>query len=121
MGDVDWQGVALAALVAFAVLAVAFRNAAASRTPAWISAGVALSLIPAVMLGHALARIGPDKLAVKPQLFFMQSGGLALAFVLPALWLTQLRDGIPRRQTAIDSLAFLIAYLAMGAMFWVRA
>ena len=121
MGEVDWQGVALAALAAFAVLAVAFRNAAATRRAGWISAGVLFSLIPAVMLGHALARIGPDKLSAKPQLFFMQSGGLALAFVLPALWLTQLRDGIPRRQTAIDSLAFLIAYLAMGAVFWVRA
>jgi hypothetical protein len=73
------------------------------------------------MLGHALARIGPEKLAAKPQLFFMQSGGLALAFVIPALWLTQLRDGAPRRRTVIDSLAFLSAYLAMGAVFWIRA
>ena len=73
------------------------------------------------MLGHALARIGPEKLAAKPQLFFMQSGGLALAFVLPAVWLIQLRDGTPRRQTIVDSLAFLTAYLAMGAVFWVRA
>ena len=120
MGEVDWQGVALAALAAAAVLAVAFRNAAASRRAGWISAGVLFSLIPAVMLGHALARIGPDKLSAKPQLFFMQSGGLALAFVIPALWLTQLRDYAPRRQTVIDSLAFLIAYLAMGAVFWVR-
>jgi hypothetical protein len=41
--------------------------------------------------------------------------------VIPALWLTQLRDYAPRRQTVIDSLAFLIAYLAMGTVFWVRA
>lgn len=117
----DWQGVALAALAAFSVLAFVFRNAAASRTPGWILAGVALSLIPAAMLGHALARIGAEKLSVKPQLFFMQSGGMALAFVLPALWLTQLRDRASRRQTIIDSLTFLIAYLAMGTVFWVRA
>lgn len=120
MGTVNWSGVALAALAAFAVLALAFRNAAATRSSRWIAAGVLLSLVPAVMLGHALARIGAEKLAIKPQLYFMQSGGLALAFVIPALWLTQLRDGAPRRQTVIDSLAFLIAYLAMGAVFWVR-
>lgn len=120
MGAIDWSGVALAALAAFAVLALAFRNAPQVRSTAWIFAGVALSLVPAVMLGHALARIGAEKLSAKPQLFFMQSGGLALAFVLPALWLTQLRDSAPRRQTVIDSLAFLIAYLAMGAAFWVR-
>ena len=121
MGDMDWQGVALAALAAFTVLAFVFRNAAASRTLGWIGTSAVLSLIPAAMLGHALARFGPEKLALKPQLFFMQSGGLAFAFVLPALWLTQLRDGVSRRQTVMDSLAFLIAYLAMGAVFWLRA
>lgn len=117
MGAMDWLGVALAALAASGVLALAFRQA---RT-GWLYAAVPLNLVSALMLGHALARIGPDKLAAKPQLFFMQSGGLALAFVIPALWLTQLRDGAPRRQTVTDSLAFLIAYLAMGAVFWARS
>lgn len=117
MGTMDWLGVFLAALAASGVLAFAFRQ---WRT-GWLFAAVPLGLISAAMLGHALARIGPERLAAKPQLFFMQSGGLALAFVIPALWLTQLRDGAPRRQTGIDSLAFLFAYLAMGAVFWVRA
>ncbi|MEY4472721.1 MAG: hypothetical protein RL671_1025 [Pseudomonadota bacterium] len=121
MGPIDWAGVALSALAAFAVLALAFRNAPGVRRTGWIVTGVLLSIIPAAMLGHALARIGPEKLAVKPQLFFMQSAGLALAFVIPALWLTQLRDGAPRRQAVIDSLAFLAAYLAMGTVFWLRA
>jgi hypothetical protein len=117
MGAMDWLGVVLAALAASAVLALAFRKA---RT-GWLYAAVPLHLVSALMLGHALARIGPEKLAAKPQLFFMQSGGLALAFVIPALWLTQLRDGAPRRQTVGDSMAFLAAYLTMGAVFWLRA
>jgi hypothetical protein len=117
MGAMDWLGVVLAALAASAVMALAFRQ---ERT-GWLYAAVPLNLASALMLGHALARIGPEKLAAKPQLFFMQSGGLALAFVIPALWLTQLRDGAPRRRTVIDSLAFLAAYLAMGAVFWLRA
>lgn len=117
MGTMDWMGVVLAALVASVVLALAFRQA---RT-GWLYAAVPLNLVSALMLGHALARIGLEKLAAKPQLFFMQSGGLALAFVIPALWLTQLRDGAPRRRTVMDSLSFLAAYLAMGAVFWIRA
>lgn len=117
MGAMDWLGVVLAALAASTVLALAFRQTRAS----WRYAALPLNLVSALMLGHALARIGPEKLAAKPQLFFMQSGGLALAFVIPALWLTQLRDSTPRRQTIIDSLAFVAAYLAMGAVFWLRA
>ena len=117
MGAMDWLGVALAALAACAVMALVFRQ----TRPAWRYAALPLNLVSALMLGHALARIGPDKLAAKPQLFFMQSGGLVLAFVIPALWLTQLRDDTARRQTVIDSLAFVAAYLAMGAVFWLRA
>ena len=117
MGAMDWLGAVLAALAASAVLALAFRQ----TQPAWRYGALPLNLVSALMLGHALARIGPEKLAAKPQLFFMQSGGLALAFVLPAVWLIQLRDGAPRRQTITDSLAFLTAYLAMGAVFWLRA
>lgn len=112
MGPMNWLGVLLAALAAAGVLALFWRG----RMP-W--GAYALVLLPALMLGHALARIGPDKLAAKPQLYFMQSGGLAIAFVIPALWLTQLRDGVPVRQSMADSLCFLAAYLAMGGVFWV--
>ena len=70
------------------------------------------------MLGHALARIGPDKLAAKPQLYAMQSAGLALAIVIPALWIVQVRSGVSARQCWRDSAAFLLAYLVMGAVFW---
>lgn len=77
-----------------------------------------LMLVPALMLGHALARIGPEKLAVKPWLYFMQSGGLALAFVIPALLMLGLRGGARKGEMARDSAAFLLAYLAMGAVFY---
>ena len=115
MGAMNWLGVVLATLAAIGVQATAFR----SRARPWLLAAVPLNAAAAVMLGHALARIGPDKLAAKPQLYFMQSGGLAIAFVIPALWLTQLRDGVPVRQSMADSLCFLAAYLAMGGVFWV--
>ena len=111
MGPVNWIAVLLAAVAASAVLALVWRN----RRPAW--ALWLVNLVPAAMLGHALARIGPDKLAAKPHLYWMQSSGLALAIVIPALWLAGARSGTPARETAIDSAAFLIAYLAMGAVF----
>ncbi len=85
MGPVNWMVVSLAGVAAAAVLWLFWRG----RLPVW---SYGLALIPAAMLGHALARIGADKLAAKPWLYFMQSGGLALAFVLPAVWLLGLRS-----------------------------
>jgi len=109
MGPINWIAVAVAALLGAAVLWAFMRKAGGTI-------GIyALQIIPAAMLGHALARIGPDKLAAKPQLYFMQSGGLALAIVIPALWIA--RQG-PPAQTWRASAAFLAAYLAMGAVFW---
>ena len=108
----NWIGVGLAGAAAAAVLWLFWRG----RLALW---AYGLALIPAAMLGHALARIGPDKLAAKPWLYAMQSGGLALAFVLPALWLLGLRSGAAKADMARDSAAFVLAYLAMGAVFWV--
>ncbi len=88
------------------------------RMPWW---AYGFQIIPAAMLGHALARIGADKLAAKPWLYFLQSGGLALAFVLPALWMGQARRGGKLARSARDSVAFLLAYLAMGLVFWGAA
>ena len=112
MGTVDWIAVVGAGIAAAAVLWLFWRG----RLMLW---GYGLAIIPAAMLGHALARIGPDKLAAKPWLYAMQSGGLALAFVLPALWLLGLRSGAAKADMARDSAAFVLAYLAMGAVFWV--
>ena len=112
MGVMDGMAVLAAAGAAGAVLWLFWRD----RGPGW---AYGLTLIPAAMLGHALARIGPDKLALKPWLYFMQSGGLALAFVLPALWLLGLRDGAAKAAMTRDSAAFVLAYLAMGTVFWI--
>ena len=111
MGPMNWMGVVAAALVA-AGLVLALRRGTAPL------AALGGMLLSGAMLGHALARIGPDKLEVKPHLYFMQAGGLALAIVIPALWLAQLRQGTPARESWRDSVAFLIAYLAMGTVFW---
>jgi len=110
----NWLAVALAGAAAAAVLWLFWRQRG-SFGRGWL---YLLTLIPAVMLGHALARIGADKLAVKPWLYFMQAGGLALAFVIPALWLAGARHGVAQRELACDSAAFLSAYLAMGAAFY---
>ena len=107
----NWIVVGLAAAAASGVLWLFWRG----RLPVW---GYGLAIIPAAMLGHALARIGVEKLAAKPWLYFMQSGGLALAFVLPALWMLGLRSGAERSEMARDSAGFVLAYLAMGAVFY---
>ncbi len=113
MGQVNWLAVVLAAVIAALILWLFWRG-----PPRW---HYALQLIPAAMLGHALARIGPEKLAIKPQLYVMQSTGLALAIVIPALWLAGRRHGVSARETWRDSAAFLLAYLAMGGVFWLAA
>ena len=55
---------------------------------------------------------------IKPWLYAMQAGGLALAFVIPAVWLTHARHGANARQRLVDAGFWLAAYLAMGATFW---
>ncbi len=114
MGPVNWIAVIVAAALAALVLYLFWRGDK-SGGRGW---NYLVQLVPAAMLGHALARIGPEKLALKPQLYAMQSGGLALAIVIPALWLSNSRHGVAAKQTWRDSAAFLCAYLAMGVTFW---
>lgn len=111
MDALNWTSVVLAGAAAAAVLWQFWRG----RLPVW---AYALQIIPAAMLGHALARIGADKLAVKPWLYAMQSGGLALAFVLPAVWMLGLRGQATKAELVRDSAGFVLAYLAMGAVFY---
>ncbi len=84
----------------------------------WWIAGLVL-LIGSAMLGHNFARIGAETLAAKPWLYFMQAGGIALAFVVPAVWLTTLRAGLARRARLAECGYWLAAYLAIGAVFWM--
>lgn len=108
MGAINWLVVVLAAAAAALVMVALGRRRA---DPPQVGKLVAAMLISSAMLGHALARIGASTLAAKPWLYPMQSGGLALAFVIPALWASgsRVRDVLP----------WLGAYLAMGAVFWL--
>jgi hypothetical protein len=79
---------------------------------------IVLQGISALMLAHNFARLGPDVLAAKPWLYWMQSGGIALAFIAPALWMSYSRHRMPRRDALVDSGFWLVLYLATGTVFW---
>jgi hypothetical protein len=127
MGPVNWLAVLLAAALALAIGIV--WNGPLFRTGRQLLPGNArptgnfalvgaVFLIGSAMLGHNFARIGSDTLAARPWLYFMQSGGIAVAFVIPAVWLTHLRSGTERRKRLLDCGFWLVAYLAMGLVFW---
>lgn len=127
METVNWLAVLLAAIFAVAVGMV--WNGPLFRTGRQLLPGnseptgkflipAAVFLIGSAMLGHAFARIGSETLAAKPWLYFMQSGGVALAFVIPAVWLTHMRSGTETRKRIVDCGFWLAAYLAMGTVFW---
>ncbi|MFA9200251.1 MAG: DUF1761 domain-containing protein [Cypionkella sp.] len=134
MGPVNWIAVVGAALAA-ALLALAWfgpafgraktRKVAAGRImtrarPERIAVlSAVLLLITATMLGHLFARVGEATLAAKPWLYFMMSGGLALAFVIPALWISFSHIRVPTRVAVIDAGYWLAAYLAMGLVFYL--
>lgn len=128
MGPVNWWGVVLAAVVGWLVNLVWHQILFRPRRMLMPTHGprrdnVAFAAvvmgIAAIMLGHFYARIGIDVMHAKPWLYFMQSGGLALAFVIPAVWQTQLRSGTEPLRRLLDVTGILVAYLAMGAVFWV--
>lgn len=127
MGPVNWLAVILAAAIAVAVGIVwhgpVFRTGQQlfpgdSRPTGNYTLVLVVMLISSIMLGHNYARIGPETLNARPWLYFMQSGGIAIAFVIPAVWLTYLRKGAALRERMVESGFWLTAYLAMGATFW---
>lgn len=119
MGPVNGLAVVVAAVVAHALGALWYRpRAVLSRDSV---AGFALLLIGAAMIGHMFARVGAATLGAKPWLYFMMSGGLAGAFVVPALVITHLRLASAARTIAADAAYWLSAYLAMGLTFYVLA
>lgn len=130
MGPVNWLAVFLAAALALAVGLVwngpLFRTGRqllpgnSQRGGNFALVGFVL-LISSAMLGHNFARIGTETLAAKPWLYFMQTGGVAIAFVIPAVWLTHLRNRTEPMRRVIDCLFWLVAYLAMGLVFWALA
>jgi hypothetical protein len=136
MGPVNWIAVVVAALASLAVaglwygplfgrakLAEVGPGGMAARTSTGRTAlvTVALLLLTASMMGHMFARVGPEKLADEPWLYFSMSGGLALFFVVPALALSYMHQRISTRLGMIDGGYWLTAYLAMGLTFRVLA
>lgn len=134
MGPVNWVAVVVAALaaglLAFGWFGPLFGRAKARKVApgkilarsrpervAAITGG--LLLLTSAMMGHMFARIGAETLAAKPWLYFMMSGGLALAFVIPALWISFTHIRVPTRVAMIDAGYWLAGYLTMGAVFWL--
>ena len=133
MGPVNWLAVVVAALLAFAMGGLWYGplfgrakleevgpgGLAARRDPArTLGLTAVLLLVSASMLGHMFARIAPETLAAKPWLYFMMSGGLAVAFVIPALWISYTHQRLSTRLALIDAGYWILAYLAMGGAFW---
>lgn len=134
MGPVNWIGVIVATLVAlgFSTLwygplfgrarleEVGPGKLGIRRSPGRTAAiTAALLLITATMMGHMFARVGEVTLDVKWWLYFMMSGGLAIAFVIPSLWISYSQQRISTRLALIDGGFWLFAYLSMGLAFFL--
>jgi hypothetical protein len=132
MGPVNWLAVIMAAILAVTLRMVWHGVLFRTGRPLLTGGGgenerprstnflivLAVMLLATTMLGHNYARLGAQTLAAKPWLYWMQSGGLAVAFVIPAVWLGYVRTGASRRLLLVDGGFWLAAYLAMGTVFW---
>jgi hypothetical protein len=136
MGPVNWLAVVVAALVALGVWLVwnvrlYGRARLEELGPGGLNQRVApwrtlmltfvLLLISSTMIGHMFARVGADTLAAKPWLYFMMSGGLAGAFVVPAMWVNYMNLRVSLRLALIDTGFWLVAYLSIGLTFFLLA
>ena len=135
MESVNWLGVLLAAVAAlvlerlwygplFGRIKIATtgpRSLAQGIPVAQITVTFLLLLISAIMLGHMFARVGSATLDQKPWLYFMMSTGLAMTFVVPALWITLGHQRALIDATFTHATFWIFAYLVMGATFWFMA
>lgn len=129
MGDIHWLAVGLSTVAAFIVGAIWYGalfgqswkkelgvvSDLREEPPVWMLFGgnFLLLLASAFMLGHMFARNGVDR----TEIFLMMSGGVALFFVLPALWINYLYQQKSIKLAMIDGGHWIAAYLAMGAVF----
>lgn len=130
MGPVNWLAVGLSANLAVAIGLVWYgplfggKPLLGARQPGGkgvvrsYGQAVLLQLISASLVGHNFARTGAETLAAKPWLYPMMSGGLALTIIAPALFISYSRQGLPVRDALVDAGFWMVAYLAMGAVFW---
>ena len=134
MGPVNWLAVVAAAIAAFAVGGLWFGPlfgrakleevgpgglAARSNPGRTLGITAALMLVSATMLGHLFARLPAENLTAKPWLYYTMSGGLAIGFVIPALWISYTHQKLTTRLAMIDAGYWLVSYLAMGFAFWL--
>lgn len=133
MGPIDWLAVLLSANLAIAVGLVWYGplfggssllgrvvgegSQRGGRVRGMLMAA-ALQAISAIMLAHNYARIGPDVLAAKPWLYWMQAGGIAIAFVVPALFVSYSRHRLALREALVDGGFWVVVYLVTGTVFW---
>ena len=131
MEPINWLAVVLAANLAVAVGIVwhgpLFRTGrrcwkARRRTDrAWaqaMSLSVIVLLIGAAMLGHSFARIGADNAGSQAMALFDAIGRGGAGIYHPGAWLTHARDAVMAPRRVIDCGFWLVAYLAMGGVFW---
>ncbi|WP_240504487.1 DUF1761 domain-containing protein [Tsuneonella mangrovi] len=134
MGPVNWIAV-FAAAIAAAVIAIAWWGPlfglakAREIKPGKITTNrnrgqrivltCILLLVTSTMMGHMFARVGEATLSAKPWLWFMMSGGLAIAFVIPSLWISYSHARVPTRIAMIDAGYWLASYLGMGTVFFL--
>ncbi len=131
MGPVNWLAVVLGANLAVAVGIVWYGPLFGTGRPLLEGLGpdgkrpvrnygwvVCAMLVVATMMGHNFARIGPETLTAKPWLYWMMSGGLALAIAGPVLFIGLARHGVGMRDRLIDCGHWIAAFLAMGTVFW---
>lgn len=131
MGDINWLAVVLAAIAAFVVGGIwygpLFGKAwmvAAGKTEEELKAtnpgrvfgpAFVLALLSSFMLGHMFARFGQ----LPAHLYFMMSGGIALAFVVPAIWTNYLFLRARLKLALIDGGYWLAFYLTMGLVYFL--
>ncbi len=133
MGPINWLAVILSANLAIAVGFVWYGplfggsdlfgrgsgdEGKGSGLISGIGGAILLQALSALMLAHNFARLGPEKLAAKPWLYWMQSGGIAFAFIIPALWISYAHQRITRREALVDAGFWMVVYLASGTVFW---
>ncbi len=134
MGPINWLAVILSANLAIAVGFVWYgplfggapifgrmtgEQGEKGRGPvSGILGAVLLQAVSALMLGHNFARVGAETLAAKPWLYWMQTGGIALAFIAPALLISYSRQRLSMREALVDAGFWIVVYLASGTVFW---
>jgi len=124
--DINWLATILAALSGFAVgglwygpimgkrwqaaIGLSDETLRGANMPALFGATLVLSLVASIFLSHMFTRLGNPPLHI----VMMISVGIAIGFVIPALWINLLFGRAKRALLWIDAGYWLLFYAAMG-------